>query len=83
MNQDKLMPLVEKNHKTFVAMAHSQAELAIGQAVVQMHLQGLDINKAALIANLVSRADGATTSLEREKFAHAARLLGAAATTPD
>ncbi len=75
MDQEKLARLLDKQKATFLELARSQAERAIGETAVRLHTQGADISKASLISALVEQTRDAA-GLEREMYEHAARSLG-------
>ncbi len=77
MDQDKVQRLVDKQKATLVAMAHSQAERAIGETAVRLHSHGSVVTADALIADLLAQAHGSQKNvLLREQCEQAARLLG-------
>lgn len=77
MVESKVQKLLDRQQETLVKAAHSQAERAIGDTAVELHMQGSEITKAALIAALLAHAHAQQAkSLERIQYEHAARLLG-------
>ena len=77
MVESKVQKLLDRQQETLVKAAHSQAERAIGDTAVELHMQGSEITKAALIAALLAHAHAQQRqSLERIQYEHAARLLG-------
>ena len=79
MVESKVQKLLDRQQETLVKAAHSQAERAIGETAVELHMQGAEITKAALIAALLAHAHAhaqQAKSLERIQYEHAARLLG-------
>ena len=73
---DKAHRATERVIANDVALAHTQAAKAIGEAAVALHSQGKDISTAALIAELLQQAQAVTGRINQEKLLQAARLLG-------
>ena len=71
MVESKVQKLLDRQQETLVKAAHSQAERAIGDTAVELHMQGSEITKAALIAALLAHAHAQQTKslvLTRKRF---------------
>lgn len=81
--EEKTRKLAERHKATLVQLAQSQAYNAIGETAERMHLDGAEITKVALIAELLRKAHAPRVQLlEREQYEQAARLLGWLSSAP-